>query len=111
MNSINVTEDFFRTCGGHMATKKDKLVDERTFVAFYGTTPNIVLEVWEYCERPTGTHPKHLLWALMYLKLYNSLDVMAVLCGTSKPTFNKWIWPWIDSVAVASQKIVSGPFA
>ena len=31
---------------------------------------------------------------------------MSVMLGVSKPTFKKWVWLWIDSIAVYSKKVI-----
>jgi hypothetical protein len=36
--------------------------------------------------------PVHLLWALMFLKQYNTEEVTASMAGCDKKTFRLWCW-------------------
>jgi hypothetical protein len=62
--------------------------------------------LWDRCDRPPKTQPKHLIWTLMYPKLYCPDDVMAILCDCAKNTFNKWVWQWIKSIAKFSSRVI-----
>jgi hypothetical protein len=101
-------ESFMLSLGSTIASRNnDKLLDERTYVCFYGIDHIEVLQIWEMCctsvLKPT---PKHLFWALMYMKLYLPIEVMLVLLATSKPTFNKYVWTWIDAIAKLHEKVI-----
>jgi hypothetical protein len=99
--------------GSEIASRKPgcKLLNERTYTAFYGRTPTEISDVWEMCNEriPTTarTQVKHLFWALMYMKLYCTIDVMCVLLETSKPTLDKWVWLWIETIAMRHVDVVS----
>lgn len=107
--SVKIGASAIHHLGSQIATKQEgKGLDERTFIAFYGTTPEIIAESWSsVSERVMGSKPKHILWACMFLKLYLPEDVMCILAGTSKPTFRKWVWPVIESLALMSVDVVS----
>ena len=48
--------------------------DERSFRAIYGVHWGVAAEVWHLLEQHSPNiyrQPKHLFWALMFLKLYN----------------------------------------
>ena len=83
----------------------DEPFDDRSFVAFFGCSPNRVAEIWEVCSRPSK-HLKHLLWALCFMKLYLPEDVLVVMLGCSKPTLKKWTWLWIESIALHSKEVI-----
>ena len=53
----------------HGTSSETGVLDERTFVAFYGCSPSRLLDIWETCERPSK-NIKHLFWTLAYMKLY-----------------------------------------
>ena len=43
-------------------------------------------------RHPKGAKPSHLLWALMFLKLYAIEHVHASLAGCDDKTFRAWQW-------------------
>jgi len=102
----------FQHLGSQLTIGKDddsKMLDDRTFVAFFGMSPEIIAESWSLIhDNLDGTaRPKHLLWTCMFMKLYLPEDVMCVLLATSKPTFRKWVWIFIENLALTSLQIVS----
>ena len=86
--------------------KKDRLLNDREFKAFFGRAPAMIADAWNSFDAPAKAQPKHLLWMLMYLKLYNSLDVMAIMCQTTKPTYIKWVDIWIECIANDCDKYI-----
>ena len=70
------------------------------FVAHFGITPTVCAHVWiRTCSKVESSAPKHLLFALIFLKLYNSDRVLAASCGVSENTFRKWAWAYIRAIA------------
>ena len=66
----------------------------------FGVSRPIVAQIWLMThEKPQGTHVKHLLWALIFLKLYASESIHASLAGVDEKTFRKWSWVWIKTIA------------
>ncbi len=51
-------------------------------------------------EVPRGGMPVHVLWALLFLKLYNIKHVHSALVGADEKTCRKWCWVFV--------KILSG---
>ena len=49
--------------------------------------------------------PKHLLWALLFLKVYASEQVIRKFTGADEKTSRKWIWLFIGYIE--ELKIVS----
>lgn len=49
--------------------------------------------VTESCE------PKHLLWTLCFLKLYNAETINRAIFGTDEKTFSKYVWILIGLLA------------
>ena len=106
-----VTNEFraetFATLGAEMVTHgESKLLNIRVFKAFFGTYPEVVADIWGTADKPKKTHPNHLLWTLMFLKLYVSEDVICIICQTSKNTLRKWVWLWIDTIALTSLSVI-----
>ena len=80
----------------------------------FGTSPNICSLLWDMLD-PTNTMPNkvngiHLLWGLMFLKLYSS---EAVHCGISggvdEKTFHKWSWLFVSWLADLATQVESTP--
>ena len=108
-----VTAEYIRRLGEDMVTKdpgpgkKLKNLSDVTFKCFYGKIQEEILEIWNMCHRHIPkTTIKHLLWSLMYMKLYNPIDVMAVMADTCKNTFLKWVWKWVDCIAERRDEVI-----
>ena len=68
--------------------------NDRAFFAHFGCSSDVISIVWQKIHRikPRSCKPKHVLWALLFLKTYNSEDVLASRVGTNRKTFRKWVW-------------------
>ena len=76
----------------------------RKFKAHFGVTPEVCAEVWYSIKKPTNARPKHLLWALLFLKLYETEDVLiAKLQVKSRETLRKWVWVMVQAIAGLSK--------
>lgn len=73
----------------------------RRFRSFFGTSPIICSSLWGLLagSRPAYSQPKHLLWALMFLRLYNTEHIHARLAGVDEKTFRKWSWAFVREIA------------
>lgn len=84
------------------------------FRATFGTTPNVCARVWQLLDpmetMPTGVSPKHLLMALMFLKLYCSETVHGLFAGVNRKTFRKWSWLFVEAIASLEHDVVSCVF-
>lgn len=99
---MSYTKESIEAIGCEIATKDaTKILSQRQFSAMYGRTPDEAYELWEMCgpDILPKTYPKHLFWALMFMKLYLTFDAMGILLDTSLPTLQKWIWKWIEAIA------------
>ena len=68
----------------------------RRFKAMLGVSHTLAGLLWIAAFDETyGTEPKHLLWSLMFLKLYSSENVLASIAGVDEKTFRKWTWHWV----------------
>lgn len=90
--------------------------EDARFCAFYGAPAIAVLDAWNkltlHALVPKGGWFFHLLWALMFMKLYSTEPDMCAnaggSCGAIDPkTFRKWVWPFIDALAELQYKVVS----
>ena len=78
----------------------------------------IVKKIWELLDRdsllpePEGGCPKHLLWALHFMKVYPRQSpgcsaVGAFARAVGPKTQRKWIWAFINAVANLDDVVVS----
>ena len=68
----------------------------------------VVEKTWELLEKDSllseGGRPKHLLWALDFMKVYPKqspgCSAVGASTGAVNPkTHHKWVWAFIDAVA------------
>jgi hypothetical protein len=68
----------------------------RRFRSTMGVSSSICSWYWNQLDKrfliPAGFLPKHFLWTLLFLKLYCSETVNALLCDCDEKTFRKWTW-------------------
>jgi hypothetical protein len=88
----------------------------RLFREFFGTSERVVELVWELVVRdelrPRCGRPKHLLWALHFLKVYPKQGPGCVFVGASygavdTKTHRKCVWAFIDAIAELVDVVVS----
>ena len=93
----------------------DKMED-RHFREFFGTSISMVMMVWDllvdHSLLPEKGLPKHLLWALYFLKVYPKqspgCSVVGASAGAVDPkTFRKWVWAFIVAIAELVDEVVS----
>ena len=77
------------------------------FVAFFGISPSLCVHVWDEIAEslPDGAYCFHLLWGLLFLKVYGVEDTMVSLCKTMRKTYRKWVKIIVE--AVCEMKYVS----
>ena len=92
------------------------LMEARRFREFFGTSLVVVEQIWELLEResllPDGCDPKHLLWALHFMKVYPKQSPGCSVVGGSgeavdPKTHHKWVWMFLDAIAELSGEVVS----
>jgi len=76
----------------------------RMFKAHFGVSPFIATCLWNHMvdERTLPVmeaRPTHLLWALMFIKLYSTEAAMSRICGTTAKTFRQRVWDMLRSIA------------
>jgi hypothetical protein len=90
--------------------------ETRHFREFFGAPIHVVEIVWELIKResllPEGGRPKHLLWALHFMKVYPKqspgCSTVGASAGAVDPkTHRKWVWAFIDAVAKLDDVVVS----
>lgn len=73
----------------------------RRFKAFFGVSPNICGKVWlEIKDKLTSDFTyKHLLWALLFLKCYNTENVNHSIVDSNEKTFREKVHHLVDKLA------------
>ena len=91
------------------------VIFERRFRSFFGTSPHVCVQLWdllnpfeEMAPDNPGLQVEHLLWALLFLKLYAEESVHCGLVGgVDKKTFRKWSWLFIEYISFLETDLVS----
>jgi hypothetical protein len=84
----------------------------RRFVGMFGLEPihcavawnELVLSGWT--GRARYAKPVHLLWALHFLRVYPTEEVLAARVGADEKTVRKWVWFYVNGIARLTLKIV-----
>ena len=92
---------------------KFKTLDKEIQESLIGASYDVCAEIWNMIEPHTkhhlqGTHPKHLLWALLFLKVYSKLPVLSRLVGgVENAEFSKKSWLYVEEIKGLKQRVVS----
>ena len=87
-------------------------VNKRRFVAHFGTTPGICAYLWKAIsfhlnEKDPSPRYFHLLWALLFLKLYETESVLAgIVGGVDEKTLRKWVWFMLEKIDGLKPRII-----
>jgi len=86
---------------------------EERWIAHFEVVPIIVLKLWELLEEGEGNrgHPAHLLWALLWLKTYQTEQVCAGMVGEDgvgihEDTFRDWSWYYVQQISYLEDEVV-----
>lgn len=68
---------------------------DRRFKSFFGCSPTICSILWDHIDQDVGlaharVQPFHLMWALMFLKVYDNEHVNAAFARCNELTFRSW---------------------
>ena len=76
-------------------------VAKRRFRALFGVSPVVCAAAWSIAgpQLPRGARPKHLLWALMFLKIYGTEHTHAAIAHVDEKTFRKWSWAILELIS------------
>jgi hypothetical protein len=87
--------------------ERSDIIYDRMFRSFFGTSPEICSDLWTLLHEvhPDGDNPIHLLYALLFLKSYNTEYQKSCTCGCDPKTFRKWCWIYVE--LMGSLEIVS----
>ena len=88
---------------------------KKRYAAAFGLSPYMTSVLWYRLAEaqqldyvlPPKTLPIHLLWGLLFLKLYSTEHINSLICGVDEKTFRKWVWAVIHAIADLHSKVVS----
>ena len=83
---------------------------ERIFRSQFGVSWHVCEDVWKMLDFHLSDEkrdPKHLLWALLFMKVYGSESTHSNMVGTSSKTFQKWVWKTLTEIADLKAMTVS----
>ena len=87
---------------------------EAEFRSAFGVSSAVCSHTWEYLSSShekvkgqTKAKPTHQLWALMFLKTYDTEIFLCSLLSTSERTFRKWVWIMIEAISNLYDDLVS----
>ena len=61
----------------------------------------------ELKDGPVGGTIAHLLWTLLFLKMYGTVDTMSRICKVDPVTYRKWTWLFLEKIAELHYTVVS----
>ena len=86
--------------------------EEKDFRSHFGCSPPVCATLWNHLKvtdlLPEGGTQDHLLWSLMFLKVYGKQRQMCTLAGgVDHDTFRKWTWLFLDAIVQLEPLVVS----
>jgi len=85
----------------------DHQINDQELRAHFGVSLKTMHACWIHFEFKEKTKPEHLLWALKFLKSYNTERVLARFFRLgSRETYRKWIWSVIADLSRNKNKVV-----
>lgn len=101
---------------GLMGREKDDVrstqTEDREFRSLFGIGAIATLAAWYLLRNhdliPLNGSMVHLLWAMMFLKVYATETVMSRMTHVKDPkTFRHWVWPFISALSDLESRVVS----
>ena len=88
------------------------MTEDRNFRETFGCGAHTALTTWEMLVDasflPTNGCLHHLLWALMFMKVYAKEMTMCALAGAIDPgTWRKWTWLFVRAIVSLEPLVVS----
>jgi len=85
---------------------------KRIFKSHYGVNPIVVMKCWSMIHSLTlkasikGMKCCHLLWALMFLKAYQTEMLLSSVTKATEKTSRKWVWLIVEEIAALEEHVV-----
>jgi DDE superfamily endonuclease len=87
--------------------------ENKVFRGFFGAPVEVVADIWNrilpliHDEYKASAKPKHLLWALVFIKIYSTEEVHCRIVGWPDPkTFRKWSWYFLQKIANMKDDVI-----
>jgi hypothetical protein len=103
-----VTVDDFLSAAESIEAKDDR----RSFASLFGVRVSLRPVIFQCCQLYIihGLEAKHILWGLIFMKVYATDDVTcAMLTRVTPNTYRKWYWIVIQAITSKNSLVVS-PF-
>ena len=90
---------------------KSKDMDRR-FKSMFGCSSVVTANLWNRIKSSadgidSGGQPKHLLWALVFLKNHSCIEILCCVVGwPNATTFSKWAWCFVDKIAESKDDLI-----
>ena len=68
---------------------------------------NSCCKLWELLEFGEKVKHKHLLWGLMFLRLYENIATLSTIAKCCPKTYRKWVKIVIKVISTKMHKVVS----
>lgn len=86
-------------------------VFDRRWKSAFGAMPEVCCILWNKIDpnktMPTGVHPKHLLWALYFLVVYDTEHNSSQMMGkVDEKTYRKWSERFVDAISYLECDVV-----
>lgn len=84
---------------------RNKKAEDKTFRGFFGAPISIITDIWNKLaleqNLEDAAKPKHLLWSLVFLKVYSTEEVHCRIVGWPDPkTYRKWsCWYFLEQIS------------
>jgi hypothetical protein len=97
-------------------TERSLQSEDRDFREFFGCGVLVFLSLWNLLDTTDSIPQKgtieHLLWTLMFLKVYAKQRTLSALAGGVDPeTFRRWCWRFIEAIASLQPYVVSAQYS
>jgi hypothetical protein len=84
---------------------------EEKFRGSFGISSHVTSILFEYlhaynADNNNPYEPKHLLWALLFMKIYATEAVLTQITGVSEKTLRGKVWMMIDAISMLYEKVV-----
>lgn len=104
-------KDTMNRAGKRLGTLTPGGPEDRRLRSFFGAGVVVILDAWYRMAAqdliPDGGKFYHLLWALMFMKIYSSESTMCGHAGGVDPkTWRKWIWPFVRGLSDLEYTVV-----
>lgn len=90
-------------------SRQGNTLDE-TFRGFLGAPSEVITDLWNRLETfvyDASAQPKHLLWSLLFMKVYATEVVHCRIAGwPDKKTFRKWTWYFVEKISLLKNDII-----